>query len=124
MRMQRKKEETGFFEDLQDIFVSFLSATGDAFKNLISGIGIKTLSVGEEEEQSSIKTKLQDVFTPLSAYAFLVFVLLYWPCAVFVSVIKQEFGSWKFLGQILIIYTLLPWLMSFMVYQVGKILGF
>lgn len=119
-----KKEETGFFEDLQDIFVSFLSATGDAFENLISGIGIKTLSVGEEEEQSSIKTKLQDVFTPLSAYAFLVFVLLYWPCAVFFSVIKQEFGSWKFLGQILIIYTLLPWLMSFMVYQVGKILGF
>lgn len=121
---QEKQAETGFFEDLKDSFISLFVAIKDAFKNLISGFGVKSLSAEEEEEQAPLKSKLQEVFTPLSAYAFLVFVLLYWPCVVVGIAMKQEFGSWKLYGQALLIHTLMAWLVAFAVYQSGKILGF
>jgi len=121
---QEKQAETGFFEDVRDSFISLFVAIKDAFKNLISGFSVKSLSAEEEEEQAPLKSKLQEVFTPLSAYAFLVFVLLYWPCVVVGIAMKQEFGSWKLYGQALLIHTLMAWLVAFAVYQSGKILGF
>lgn len=119
-----QKENTGFFEDLKDIFISFFLAIREAFENFISGFGIKSLLVTEEEEQSPLKSRLQEIFTPLSSYAFLVFVLLYWPCVVVGIAMKQEFGSWKLYGQAIIIHSLIAWFIAFVIYQGGKILGF
>lgn len=121
---EEKKEETGFFEDLKEVTISFFVAIKDAFENLVSGLGIKSLSTEEEEEQSTLKGKLQEIFTPLSAYAFLVFVLLYWPCVVVGIAMKQEFGSWKIYGQALIIHSIMAWIVALIVYQTGRILGF
>ncbi|MCS7216077.1 MAG: ferrous iron transporter B, partial [Thermodesulfovibrio sp.] len=74
------KEEKNLFRDIKEMLFSFLSALKEAFENIISGFGIKSLTTEEDEEQTPLKSKLQGIFTPLSAYAFLTFVLLYWPC--------------------------------------------
>ncbi len=117
-------EKTGFFEDVGQIFTSFFVAIKNSFENLISSFGIKSLSAEEDEKQAPLKSKLQQIFTPLSAYAFLAFVLLYWPCVVVGIAMKQEFGSWKIYGQALIIHTFTAWLIAMIIYQIGKILGF
>lgn len=118
------EEKTGFFEDVGQIFISFFVAIKNSFENLISSFGIKSLSAEEDEKQAPLKSKLQQIFAPLSAYAFLAFVLLYWPCVVVGIAMKQEFGSWKIYGQALIIHTFTAWLMAMIIYQIGKILGF
>ena len=117
-------EKTGFFEDVGQIFISFFVAIKNSFENLISSFGIKSLSAEEDEKQAPLKSKLQQIFTPISAYAFLAFVLLYWPCVVVGIAMKQEFGSWKIYGQALIIHTFTAWLIGMIIYQIGKILGF
>ncbi|OYT25766.1 MAG: hypothetical protein B6U97_04960 [Candidatus Altiarchaeales archaeon ex4484_96] len=66
---------------------------------------------------------LQDSFTPLSAYSFLVFVLLYVPCMVVVATIKREIG-WRWAFFTVAYTTVVAWIASFMVYQGGLLLGF
>ena len=38
---------------------------------------------------------IQQQFTPLSAYAFMIFILLYVPCISTVATIRKETTSWK-----------------------------
>jgi len=116
---EEAQEKTTFGEDIKNILVSFGKAVKDGFTNLFT---LKS-GVFEAEEENGLKNKLQNAFTPLSAYAFMVFVLLYWPCMVFAFTLRAEFGSWRFLGQALLIYTIVPWLVAFVVYQGGRLLG-
>jgi len=70
----------------------------------------------------NLKTALLAHFTPLSAYTFLVMSLLYIPCIATMAVIKQETGSWKWVG-FAVIYTLLVgYLMSLLVFQLGSLI--
>lgn len=62
----------------------------------------------------------QAVFSPLVALSFMIFVLLYFPCLSTIAVIKYESGSIKW-GIFAIVYTtLVAWLFSFLVFQVGS----
>ncbi|GAB6278721.1 MAG: ferrous iron transport protein B [Lentimicrobium sp.] len=62
----------------------------------------------------------QAVFSPLVALSFMIFVLLYFPCLSTIAVIKYESGSIKW-GIFVIVYTtLVAWLLSFLVFQVGS----
>ncbi len=62
----------------------------------------------------------QAVFSPLVALSFMIFVLLYFPCLSTIAVIKYESGSIKW-GIFVIVYTtLVAWLFSFLVFQVGS----
>jgi ferrous iron transport protein B len=57
-------------------------------------------------------------FTPVTAYAFMVFVLLYFPCIATISTLRKEIGAkwaWFSVVQSLV----LAWVMSFLIYQVG-----
>ncbi|MGC9517908.1 MAG: ferrous iron transport protein B [Methanomicrobiales archaeon] len=76
------------------------------------------------EEYTGFIAAIQNLFNPLSAYAFIVFVLLYIPCMAALATIKRETNSWKwptFAG----IYTfVVAWVVSFIVYQGGLLLGF
>ncbi len=127
----QKKEEnehkTAFIEDLKEVGSSFLNAIKEAGKNVISGFGIKSLSSEESEEEkeerSPLRQVLTGVFTPLSAYAFIVFVLLYWPCLVVAIATRQEFGTWKIYGQAVLMHTALAWITAFVIYQGGRLLG-
>lgn len=55
----------------------------------------------------------QKVFTPASALAFLVFILIYFPCIGVVATLKNESGSWKWVIFSLIYTTVLAWIMAF-----------
>ncbi len=68
--------------------------------------------------------KGQKVFTPLVALAFMVFVLLYFPCIGVLAAIIKESGHWKW-GVFTVFYTTaFAWLVALLVYQGGSLLGF
>ncbi|MDV3428567.1 MAG: ferrous iron transport protein B [Bacillota bacterium] len=72
---------------------------------------------------SSLTTILPMHFTPLSAYAFLVFVLLYTPCVSVVATMKKEYGNRT--AAFSIIYQLCTaYIVSMLFFNVGKLLGF
>jgi ferrous iron transport protein B len=66
---------------------------------------------------------LRKTFTPLSAYAFIAFVLLYMPCIVVAVAMRQEFGAWKWFGVAFAYQMVLAWGVAFLIYQGGKLLG-
>ena len=57
----------------------------------------------------------------LAAFAFMVFVLLYFPCIPTCIGIKNESGRWKWAGFTALYTTLLAWLTSVAVYQIGSL---
>ena len=70
----------------------------------------------------SLGSLLQSVFTPLSAYAFLVFILLYMPCMSAFATIRREMGGWKWAVGVAAFQTVLAWAVSFLIYQFGSLL--
>ena len=60
-------------------------------------------------------------FTPVTAYAFMVFVLLYFPCVATISTLRKEIGAkWAWFS---VVHSLiLAWGMSFLIYQIGMLL--
>lgn len=124
---KEEKEPTAFSDDIKEVALSFIKASKDAALNVVSGFGVVSLSAEEtdkeKQERIHLRGRLQEVFTPLSAYAFLVFVLLYWPCIVVGIATRQEFGTWKIYGQAVLMHTVLAWITAFMVYQGGRLLG-
>lgn len=61
-------------------------------------------------------------FTPVSALAFMVFILLYCPCIATVTAIMRETHSWRY-GVFTVVYnTLVAWLAAFGVYQIGSLI--
>ncbi|MFQ3574623.1 MAG: ferrous iron transport protein B, partial [Thermodesulfovibrionales bacterium] len=126
---QEEEEEkpVSFLDDLQELGLSFLKASKDAVLNVVSSLWVSSLSTEETEDEqakrSPLRDKLRDVFTPLSAYAFIVFVLLYWPCVVVGIATRQEFGTWRIYGQAILMHTTLAWVTAFLIYQGGRLLG-
>lgn len=64
---------------------------------------------------------LSDGITPLAAYSYLLFVLLYFPCVATIAAIKNESGSWKWALFGALYTTALAWIVSAAVYQVGQL---
>ena len=63
-----------------------------------------------------------DGITPLTAYCYLLFVLLYFPCIATIVAIKNETSSWRWALFAAGYTTALAWLVSAIVYQVGSLL--
>ena len=60
-------------------------------------------------------------WTPLIAYAFMAFCLIYVPCVATIAVIRRETNSWKWAG-FSIGYTIaLGWIVATLIYQIGRI---
>ena len=57
----------------------------------------------------------------LTAYCFLLFVLIYFPCIATIAAIKGETGSWKWAGFTAVYTTLLAWVVSALVFQIGNL---
>lgn len=66
---------------------------------------------------------LADGVTPLAGYCYLLFVLLYFPCMATIVAIKNETGSWRWAIGAAVYTTLLAWVVSAIVYQVGSLFG-
>jgi ferrous iron transport protein B len=67
------------------------------------------------------KLMAADGMTPLTAYCFLLFVLLYFPCIATIAAIKGETGSWKWAAFTAFYTTATAWIISAAVYQVGSL---
>ncbi|MBQ5980942.1 MAG: ferrous iron transport protein B [Prevotella sp.] len=112
---------------------------------LISGIGAKEIvastlgvlytdddSFSDDDSYSDDNTKytslrkkmMADGITPLSAFCFLLFVLLYFPCIATIAAIKGETGSWKWATFTAVYTTLLAWVVSAAVFQIGSLLEY
>lgn len=110
---------------------------------LISGLGAKeivastigVLYAGEDvaEEADSAEDSqskylalnqkmMADGITPLTAIAFLVFVLLYFPCMAAIAAIKNESGSWRWALFAAGYTTALAWVLSALIYQIGNLI--
>lgn len=59
-------------------------------------------------------------FTPLVAFAFMMFVLVYFPCVATIIAIARESGSWRWGAWAVVYSCALAWLLSFAVYQLGS----
>jgi len=70
-----------------------------------------------------LSTSLATVFTPLSAYAFMVFALIYTPCIATVAVIKKETGSWKWTIFSVLFSVSMAFVLATLTYWGGKLLG-
>jgi len=68
------------------------------------------------------KLKGKKIFTPITALAFLAFVLIYFPCIATIAAVKKESGSWKWVLFMVVYTTFLAWLISFGIYQIGNLL--
>ncbi len=67
------------------------------------------------------KNKVEPMAT-LTAYCFLLFVLLYFPCVATIAAIKEETGSWRWACFAAVYTSVLAWMVSALVYQIGRII--
>ncbi len=109
---------------------------------IIAGVGAKEIvastigvlysaddSFGDDNTYSSDTDKythLRNVMqsegiTPLTAYAFLLFILFYFPCVAVIAAVKGETGSWKWALFSAMYTTILAWIVSAVFYQVGRL---
>ncbi|AEG59152.1 ferrous iron transport protein B [Desulforamulus ruminis] len=85
--------------------------------------GVAELAEEAVDAASQLQAALGASFTSLSAYAFLVFTLLYTPCAAALGTIKKELNSWKWTLFAAGYTFALAWIVSLLVYRVGLLLG-
>ena len=75
-----------------------------------------------DEHSEILRQKMEaDGITPLVAMCFLIFILLYFPCVAAISAVKGETGSWKWAAFVVAYTTGLAWIVSFTVYQIGRL---
>ena len=93
---------------------------------LISGVGAKELVVStlgvlyvDDPEADEVSLAERIPITPLVAFCYMLFVLIYFPCIAALAAIKQESGSWKWALFAACYTTVLAWIVSFTVYQIG-----
>ncbi len=99
--------------------------TGFVAKEIVvSTFGI-LYQVREEEGEKSenLRTAIRNAMTPLIGYAFMVFVLVYTPCLATVAAIRRETGSWRWTGFSIGYSLTLAWILAFVIYRGGMILG-
>ncbi len=80
-------------------------------------------SLGDQgnADDESLREKLQAAYSPLQAYCIMLFCLIAFPCVATVAVTKKESGSWLFAMFQLFSLTLLAWILTTTVYQVGSL---
>lgn len=61
------------------------------------------------------------VFTPVTAFAYLMFILLYFPCVAVVAAVKKESGNWKWALFMITYTTAIAWFVAFLVNQIGNL---
>ena len=117
----------GVAPSLEDSFIGMLGKTIEPLfvpqgfnwqldVSLIAGVGAKEIVA------STIGVLYGDAafdFTPLAAYSFLLFVLIYFPCIATIVAIKNESGSWRWAAFAALYTTGLAWVVSALFYQIA-----
>ena len=114
------------------LFAPLGFGTWQAAVAIIAGLLAKEVIVGtfgalgglEEDDEDGIASLLHDAFTPLSAFSFMAFSLLYIPCFAALGAIKGETNSWKWPLTMSAITLVTAYIVSFLIYNVGLLAGF
>ena len=114
------------------IFAPLGFGTWQAAVAIIAGLAAKevvvatfgTLAGMEEDDEEGITALVHDTFTPLSAFSFMAFTLLYTPCFAAIGAIKQETNSYKWALTMCAITLVTAYIVSFLIYNVGMLAGF
>jgi ferrous iron transport protein B len=114
------------------IGVSLIS--GMAAKEIVvSTMGVLYQTDPDDPSAQSLTTKLQQatykkgpkkgqkVYTTLSAFSFMLFVLFYFPCIATIAAIKKESGAWKWAILAMTYTTSIAYIASLLVYQIGSL---
>ena len=95
---------------------------------LISGVGAKELVVStlgvlytNEGDIESVNLSDRIPISPTTALAYMLFVLIYFPCIATLVAIKQESGSWRWAFFAAFYTTALAWVIAFLVNQLGQL---
>lgn len=95
---------------------------------ILSGVGAKELVVStlgvlyaEDAEADAVSLGERIPITPLVAFCYMVFVLLYFPCIATLAAIKGESGGWKWALFTGLYTTALAWVAAFAIYQIGSL---
>ena len=121
-------------QDLNDLENSYLASIGKAVSPILEPLGFDwkmsvCLLTGLPAKEAIVSTLAilydGDIatagFTPLTAFSFLLFVLLYFPCIATIATLRREAG--KVWAWFTVFHSLaLAWLVSFLVYQLGSLL--
>ena len=117
---------------LAPIFAPLGFGTWQAAVAIIAGLAAKevvvatfgTLAGMEEDDEEGITNLVHDTFTPLSAFSFMAFTLLYTPCFAAIGAIKQETNSYKWPLTMCAITLVTAYVVSFLIFQIGGLAGF
>ena len=103
----------------KELVVSSLGVMYSADEAEYEASGAVAVAPPEQEEtgDTMLQRALQRFMTPASALAFMVFVLLYFPCIATFVAIKQEAGGWKWAIGSAVYTIVLAWVMAFIVYR-------
>ncbi len=121
-------------QNLNDLENSYLASIGKAVSPLLEPLGFDwkmsvCLLTGLPAKEAIVSTLAilygGDIsaagFTPLTAFCFMLFVLLYFPCVATIATLRREAG--KVWAWFTVFHSLaLAWLVSFLVYQIGSLL--
>ena len=121
---------------------SFMHSIGEFFGHLIAPLGfgswqagatlipgflakeviVSSMAILYSSSEGGLVNVIQQQFTPLSAYAFMIFILLYVPCISTVATIRKETTSWKWTLTALIYPIFTAYILTFAFYQITKLL--
>lgn len=111
-----------------------LLAGASAKEIVVSTLGILFQADGEAEDGQQLRERLKNasftagprlgekVLDPIVSFAFLIFVLIYFPCIATVAAIKKEAGSWKWAGFMMLYTTALAWILAFLINFFGHLI--
>ena len=105
--------------------------------SLLSGVVAKEIVVStmgvlyqaDDDNTNNLIARLQNErdesgnkrYTPLVAFGFMIFILLYFPCIASIVAISKESGSWKWAIFTMIYTTFLAWFVSLLIHQIGSL---
>jgi ferrous iron transport protein B len=128
---QAEQQENSYIGQIGKAIEPVIEPLGFDWKlgiGLISGAGAKELVVStlgvlytNNDDVESVNLSQRIPITPLVAYAYMLFVLIYFPCIATMAAIRQESGSWKWAIFTACYTTGLAWLVSFLFYQIGSL---
>lgn len=85
-----------------------------------SVVSTLTVLVGASSDLQ-LSTALHAIFTPLSAFSFLAFTVLYMPCVAAFAASKRELGSWKSAIATALYQTGAAYVVGLVIFQVGRL---
>ncbi len=94
---------------------------------LITGVTAKesvvsTLTIlTNASSDANLSAALMLMFTPISAFAFLCFTVLYMPCVAAFAATKRELGSWRQAIMVVLFQTLVAYIVAFLIFQIGSV---